>query len=374
MAHLWVCAPFLMIWMQVPVVRRGIPESGADKIQAFIVVIVAYLIVRTWLAFRDPPSLPWEYVFPPIDVAVVSVLIWFGNRDPLSNIALLYFFPIAEAAGTLNVAWTASVGALVLAGAGLATHGFRTEEPFNTGFRYFFIIVMAALLSALAKAAARARTEQGVAQDRVRIAMEMHDGVQGHLMTISRQLELAEALGERDPRRAAEVVAESREGARLAADELRFLVQRLRAPSLAEGFLPGLKQFAHNLVTRNGMELRFEVHGEPYELGETAENALFRIAQESLTNAVRHSGATEVRVDVEFDLIGVALKVRDNGVGLPGEKADGFHAGIESMSERAQEVGGSVKIESVEGGGVLVSAYLPRQLEKHSPWRRASKS
>jgi signal transduction histidine kinase len=375
MAHLWVCAPFLVIWMRVPSVRVGIPPEGAERLQAFIVVVTGYLLLRTWLAFRDPKSLPWEYVFPPIDVAVISVLIAMGNKDPLGNVALLYFFPIAEAAGTLSVSWTISVAAMAIAGAGLASNGFVTTDTFATAFRYFFFLVMATLLTMLSRIAAAVREQAGVARDRNRIAMEMHDGVQGHLVTIARQLELAEAMATRDSARSAQIIGETRSGARLAADELRFLVQRLRAPSLAEGFLPALKQFAHNQTSRNGLELEFQVIGEPYILDADQENALFRIAQESLTNVVRHAEAKRVVVEVRYAPELIELQVRDDGKGFDDgiEFDSGIHAGLDGMRQRAQGLSGSVRIESKAGEGTNVLVMLPRHLERVNLWRNVSK-
>lgn len=316
------------------------------KIQTFLGVVVAYLLARTWLAFRDPEKLEWEVVFPPIDVAVISMLIWLGNRDPLSNVSLLYFFPLAQAAGTLNLRWSVAVALMVVVGAALATHGLKSEEPFNAFFRYFFILVMGSLITLLARAAASLREELGVAKDRNRIALEMHDGVQGHLVTIARQLELVEHIAEPNPARAKLIAAEARESTRLAADELRYLVQRMRAPSLAEGFIPALRQFTHNQATRNEIEYAFSVTGEAKELSREGEHALFRIAQEALNNILRHANATRIEVNLAFGE-GVTLQVCDNGTGF---EPDLDSPGLLGMQRRAEAVGGHLTIHSDSNG------------------------
>jgi signal transduction histidine kinase len=354
MAHLWVCVPFLVIWMIVPEAHKGIADENFVAIQSFLWFVIAYLLVRSWLAFKNPPWLAWEYVFPPIDVAIVSLLIGLGNRDPLSNIGLLYFFPVAQAAGTLSTRWVAVVAAMSLLGTWLATDGLRSEEPFNTAFRYFFIFVLGSLFTKLALAAAALRAQLGIARDRNRIAMEMHDGVQAHLMTLSKQLELAGALALAKPDRAAELAREGSETARLAADELRYLVNRMRAPSLERGFLPALRTFVDTVCTRHGLIYEFEVDGEERLLSRESEHAAFRIAQEALTNSVRHASASRIAVKVVYDESELTLAVQDNGAGCD---PDIESEGLDGMRHRARDAGGTLTISS--DGGTRVEATLP---------------
>lgn len=363
MAHLWLCAPFLIVWFSEPGVRTSLPYGSFSKLQVFVSIVCVYLLARTYLAFKDPPWLRWDYWFPPIDVLIVSSLIRLGDQEPLSNVSLLYFFPLAEAAGTLSVAWAATIAAWVFASCALATNGFITSDPFAAWFRYFFIGVMASLFTWLARANADIREQLGVARDRNRIALEMHDGVQGHLMTIASRLELAQRLAQKNPDRAAEIAGESRETARLAADELRFLVQRLRAPGLREGFLPALKQFAHNQCERNGLAYHFEVAGEPFALSAEAENALFRSAQEAMTNILRHAHASEVEVRVTFTPDEVRLNVVDNGVGFDLSSANHQqeqHAGLEGMTSRAEALAGRMILTTAPESGVEVTIEIPR--------------
>jgi signal transduction histidine kinase len=347
----------------MPEVRREISTDSFERLLLVVPAVLGYLVVRTVLVFRQP-NLPWEYIYPPIDVGIISLLISMGNRDPLSNVALLYMLPVAEAAGTLSVRWAASVAVFVLIGVALATDGLKTTDPFNTWFRYFLMLVMASLITTVARAQAALREQLGVARDRNRIALEMHDGVQGHLITVASQLELAQRLAVQNPERAGEVVTESREMTRQAADELRFLVQRLRAPSLSQGFLPALKQFAHNLCSRNGLGLEFESKGEPYDLDPHAENALFRIAQEALNNVVRHANATTVWVYADFEADHVLLRIRDDGVGFDEterQNTENLQAGLDGMRSRATENGGNLAIRSLPGAGTEVEASFRRE-------------
>ena len=306
---------------------------------------------------KGSPRLQWEYLFPPIDVAIVSALIWLANRDPLSNIGLLYFFPLAEAAGTLKIRWSLAVAAMVLAGAAFATHGLRSEEPFNAAFRYFLIFVVGSLITLLARASASMREQLGVARDRKRIAMEIHDGVQGHLTTISKQLELTQLLVSSDADRAIELVVEGQETARLAADELRYLVSRMRAPALAQGFVPALRAFLDRIASRHGLAYTFEVEGADLEICVESEHAAFRIAQESLTNVVRHANARAVDIRLILTHETVELRINDDGTGFDSEsKSDG----LDGMRQRAESVRGRLSVTSRLGVGTSVEATLPR--------------
>lgn len=370
LAHVWACAPFLVAWMLDLRMRRLLGPEAVAQLQPVIVLTLVYLAARTWLAWRDPDRLKWHYVFPPIDVALVSAILFLSHRGPMSNITLLFFLPMIQASGSLNVRWAAAVGLLVVFGTALSTLGAteivpqhvpRTtrellqEDPLNVVFRIYFLIVLSSLMAYQALIAAGLKERLAVAADRNRIAMDMHDGVQGHLIALASQLELLERMAARDPERAVEIAREGRENVRQAADELRFLVQRLRAPALEDGFIPALRQYAHNLCERHGLRLEFRIDGTERPLEPDVENALFRIAQESITNVVKHAAATAVEVCVTFDDRAAELTVTDDGHGL-GQAREGV--GLLSMKERATRVGGATQIQS-DVKGTQVKATFP---------------
>lgn len=365
LAHLWVCTPFALVWVDMPEVRRHLTNQAAQNLWVCIVIVLIYLATRTYLAFKDPPWIKWDLVYPPIDVAIVSLFLYFADSNPLSNIALLYFLPIAEAAQTLNVRWAAAVATMTIAGSIFASLSTPIEEwtPFNITFRFFFLVLMSSLLTILAKQAAEIRAQLRVEADRNRLALEMHDGLQGSLITAASQMELAQMVAVSDPERAAQIAGESRQTVRQATDELRFLVQRMRAHELTGGFEPALRQYANNICERNGIALTFELEGVPVRLSAETENAMFRIAQESLNNILRHAQAQSVRVQLRFGADRIELKVQDDGVGLGAASKSGVdHAGLDSMKMRAEENGGSFKIGPAEPRGTQVEVSLPRRL------------
>jgi signal transduction histidine kinase len=364
LAHLLVCSPFALYWVNAPEVRRYLTDAAARNLWICIISVFAYLGIRTVLALKNPSWLKWDFIYPPIDVAVVSLFLYFADSNPLSNIAVLYFLPIAEAAQTLNWRWAAAVAAMSIAGSLLATLNTPIDEwtPFNVAFRFFFVIVMSSLLTALAKQAAEIRSQLRVEADRNRLAMEMHDGLQGNLITAATQMELVQHLAKQDPKRAAEIAGESRLTVRQATDELRFLVQRLRTHELVGGFEPALRQYASNICERNGLRLDFELVGEVARLNPDVENALFRVSQEALNNVLRHANACIVSIQLRFDPERASVSISDDGVGFPEEAVTKStdHTGLDGMKMRAEELGGTFRIMHREPMGATVEVSIPR--------------
>lgn len=361
LAHIWVLSPFAFLWLYNPQVARPLEPGSMLSMRAFTFSVLAYFALRTFLAFKDPRWLRWQYVYPPIDVFLVTVMLHIGDKDPLGNITLMYLLPIAEAAGTLNVLYAASIGVLSIVGTALASldHFVHAEKPYNVAFRALFLVVMSSLFTFLARRAAEFRGRAQVAADRNRLALEMHDGVQAQLIAAASQMELVQHLAPKDGARASEIAHESRGTLRQAADELRFLVQRLRAPAMGEGFLPALRQYAHNFCERFGLALNFQAEGHPQSMTAEQENALFRIAQESLTNIVKHANATAVDVFVRFHGDEVHLTVSDDGCGLSDNGSGEGHVGLESMAERAHKMGGMLVVRPNNDKGTRVDATLP---------------
>lgn len=362
MAHLWACAPFVVAWHLFPQLRQEHRAEVLDALQVLCRVAAVALVARTVLAWLDPPWLAWDYVFPVVDLLMVTLALYL-RRDPNSVLMFAYFLPIAEAASTLNVRWASVVGLLSVGAAALVTYGQSVVGPIEAGFRLFILYIVARLLTWMGRLAADLRADLTVAADRNRIALEMHDGVQGQLITIASRLELTRHVAPRDGARAAALASDTRDLARQAADELRFLVQRLRTPELGKGFLPALKQYVHHLGERNDLAVTFGVTGEEYALAPEVEHALFRIVQESLTNTLKHAAARNVTLEVTYEPQAVRCALVDDGTGFTleaGSASQGEHWGLESMRLRAERVDGVLHLETTPGSGTTVTATVPR--------------
>ena len=200
--------------------------------------------------------------------------------------------------------------------------------------------------------------ELSVLEERARLARELHDAVSQKLFSIRAKASAAGVLVGRDPGRA---VAEIESVASLAGQahaELRAVIDGLAPPDLAAGELAGsLRSYAVLAGRTYGAEVRF--HAEPLpELGPQRETAVYRVAQEALHNALRHSGAAVVCVSLTARRRRVVLEVSDRGRGFAPEAAPGG-LGLSSMRERAASAGGTLTVRSAPGEGTLVRLELP---------------
>ena len=203
--------------------------------------------------------------------------------------------------------------------------------------------------------------ELSIVEERNRLARELHDSVTQTLFSLSLTAESAATLAESDPVRAREQLLSVR---RLAADalkEMRSLIFELRPAELdVDGLVPTLRKRIDVLrrVYRRDIDLR--VRGER-RLEPSAEAHVFRIVQEALQNALKHSQAA--RLDVELAMLDgrVIATVRDDGIGFDPEAAKrrSGRLGLTSMEERARELGGTLEIESHPGDGAVVRLEAP---------------
>ncbi|WP_026423383.1 sensor histidine kinase [Actinokineospora inagensis] len=203
-------------------------------------------------------------------------------------------------------------------------------------------IAMADLVVRERRSAARIG-ELSAAAERNRLARDLHDSLGHHLTAIAVQLDKAGAFRAHDPAVADRAVADARQSARLALEDVRASVGALRTPV-------SLVTALRDLVDGSAATLRVE--GDERPLDQAAVTTLYRAAQEALTNASRHSGATRVTVTLRFTAAEVCLTVRDNGRGFT-SPAPGF--GLVGLRERAAIVGGVVAVDSAPGAGTTVS-------------------
>ena len=198
--------------------------------------------------------------------------------------------------------------------------------------------------------------ELSIVEERNRLARELHDAVSQKLFGVVLTAESAATLLDRDPDAAREQLTRLGGLAREAQEELRALIDELRPPSLAtEGLATALRKHVAVLRRVFGVDVGLRVAGAP-RLDPEAEGEVFRIAQEALQNAVRHSHAERVEVRLEADNGRVDLAVADDGIGFEAANPElrGRRLGLTSMEERARAVGGVLTIESEPGAGTTV--------------------
>jgi signal transduction histidine kinase len=203
--------------------------------------------------------------------------------------------------------------------------------------------------------------ELSVVEERTRLARELHDSVTQTLFSLGLTVEAAAQLAERDPERAREEIHTVRELARDALEELRSVVFELRPAELGtDGLAATLRK--HVDVLRRVYKARIEVDldGER-PLAPEVEREVFRVAQEALANALKHARPTRVELRLRQPNGRIVLTVADDGVGFDqGGQAQGRHLGLVSMQERAEALGGELRIDSRPGEGTTVTLDLSR--------------
>ncbi|TDD37094.1 sensor histidine kinase [Actinomadura sp. KC06] len=190
------------------------------------------------------------------------------------------------------------------------------------------------------------------AQERNRLAREIHDSLGHHLTAIAVQLEKADAFAELDPSGAREAVGNARWSADRALTEVRQSVRALgRRPFRLTDALTDL------INHLDGLTISLDVTGDEEGRPLASLTALYRAAQEALTNACRHSGATNVRLTLAYEDTGATLTIKDNGQGFPAhEDAEGF--GLRGMRDRIALLDGSLDLASGPAG-TTISIRVP---------------
>jgi len=206
------------------------------------------------------------------------------------------------------------------------------------------------------------RQELATLETRNRFARDLHDSVKQQVFATSLQIAAARNMISRNPDSASGHLDQADELVRQAQRELNVLIHEMRPAALGDkGLATALREYAESWSRGSEIPAEVRIRGErgiPLE----AEQALFRVAQEALANAARHSGASAVELDLNYTPDSVTLRVTDDGRGFdPEEPGDGF--GLQSMRGRLAALGGGVSVESKPGEGTRVEGVCPLRKE-----------
>jgi signal transduction histidine kinase len=200
-------------------------------------------------------------------------------------------------------------------------------------------------------------------EERARIAREFHDTLEQALAGIGLQLNGLANVLRNLPGEALRILEVARSMVRHSQEEAKRSVRNLRTFALEKSNLPAaLSQLA--VQTRNGWSGNIEVgvSGTTCHLPARVETHLLRISQESINNAIKHGAPKNVRVDLTFGYDSLRLSVADDGCGFEAEEmtqSPAGHFGLLGMRERAEKIGGALKIRSAPGAGTRVELSLP---------------
>ncbi|MEM8632824.1 MAG: cache domain-containing protein [Pseudomonadota bacterium] len=257
----------------------------------------------------------------------------------------------------------------------VATARAEVETRIQRTFLYIGGITLAALLSVFASGMVITVRERRLAdarlkeltqrvldtqeEERGRVARELHDSISQILVGVRYTLDLArKRMAAGDPR-AAENLASGIGSLSSAIQEVRRISRDLRPGTLDDlGLGPALKSLTEEFSDRTGIETEFETVVFRNRLDPDAKIALYRIAQEALTNIERHAAATKVTVKVFGHKRGATLRITDNGRGIESKNAGKSGIGLRNMQERVEQLDGNLRILSSRTGTVI-EAQVP---------------
>jgi signal transduction histidine kinase len=328
-------------------------------------------------------TVAWRRTQPLLAVVVmlgcwIFMNVFLTEVEPL-QIPLVGVLLISYAAGAYTTGWAAVAAPFVIAGGMTAVVASFDEQVFTdfvfpTGFALVAWVAgrglstRARLTEELHEASVRAQeaheeeVARAAADERRRIAREMHDVVAHSVSVMVVQAGGARRILERDPRRAVEAAAQIEDVGRAAMVEMRRLLGVLhhgedetgRAPQ------PTLREL-DGLVERSraaGLPVTLAVEGEPRPLPPGKDLAAYRVIQEALTNAIKHAGSAPTSVTVRWQASWLELEIVDTG-GKAMNGTNGSGHGLVGMEERMRLYDGTVRTGRKTGGGFEVVARLP---------------
>ncbi len=253
--------------------------------------------------------------------------------------------------------------------------GFLLASEGIVSFRTSFIwplILIAIGLNYLLGRSTRERMERvrsrqlATAEERVRIARELHDIVAHSVSVMTVQIAAARRVASKDPAAAETALASAEDTGRQSLDELRRIVNVLRAggsaayePAPSEP-LPGLTNIPKlvNGMREANLDVTLTLEGEAPEVSPSVGLAAYRVMQEALTNVLRHAPKANVKALVSYDPDEIELQIVDDGEGVDEERTPSVGHGIVGMRERVAAVGGRVDV-GPDNGGWMVHAFIP---------------
>ncbi len=197
--------------------------------------------------------------------------------------------------------------------------------------------------------------------ERQRLSRLMHDGPAQALSNFILQTEIAMRLFDIDKEKAREELSSLKSASTNTFKKVRDFIFELRPMMLDDlGLVPTLRRYIEALQEHSGADIRFSFTGTERRLESYLEILVFRAAQELLSNAVRHSGATQVKIQFDMTETNIKVIVDDNGKGFDVAILDGrSHMGIKVIRERIEMLGGYVQVDSVIGQGTRITLQVP---------------
>ncbi|HEY0601479.1 MAG TPA: sensor histidine kinase [Herpetosiphonaceae bacterium] len=378
-AYAMILAALIMFIIVPPALPLWRFYSTILTLSGLLVLNLVLNDLERWL-----PPLRADIVYLLTAAVLVLLANWLGQPSSFSLLPFLLFMLASQAIVTLRARYALLYTLLIVLGwmallwidRPSLLHVLGSAASLVPGLIFvmiFSVVVMRfaeqntrmeALLHELQRAnaelaAAREREKDlAVAEERVRLARDIHDGLGHHLTVLNVQLQAAAKLIERDPDRAATAITTSREVAQAALDEVRQSVAAMRRTPLDGRALDeALRSLVQEFDRHSPLEAGFEQHGIAIPLLPAASMTIYRAAQEGLTNAQKHASAARVTVRLVWTPAQVRLVVQDDGSQPSIDAGGGF--GLAGLRERAEQLGGTFSAGAQPDHGFTLELALP---------------
>ena len=350
---------------------------------AWLKVIWPLLIGAPLALRRRAPLLGWTIIWAGISLQALIT----GNSP--EGLELIFVLGVGSYSVAAHSTLRRALAGLAVTAAGATIYGLANHDIMsgNTGNEwsaaFFAIAILAAWLAgvfvrgrreavaqAARTAAAERRAERAVADERARMARELHDIVSHNLSVVVLQAAGAQAAGGPDTGPTLEKIERS---GRQALVEMRRLLGVLREPDepapAALSPQPGIAELAALVegVRAAGLPVVLVIDGDPGQLPAAVDISAYRIVQEALTNVLKHAGQASAQVGVRCGADEVLIEVTDDGAGPRAARPAGGH-GLAGMRERVALFGGELTAGPQPDGGFAVRARLPLGEQPRPAW------
>lgn len=327
-----------------------------DKIFDRVVYFLLQLIIGSLIYFFEKASAFNVLIFLPL--VAQTVLLFSSYWLFAANVAaILTFVGVAFIAGIpVQNIWTNILS--FLAGqlfVVIFTQAISDEESAR--------LKVEKMASELMQANTRLRDYAGkveeltLIKERSRLAREIHDGLGHSLTTINMQIKATQAVLQKNPEKAKEMLGSAQQITKDALEEVRDSVFALRSSSESPVTLENQLKTLISKSEPSGIQARFKLTGKRRELSPKVEYTLYRTAQESLNNILKHSHASHLWITLDYlQPKTTRLSIRDDGVGAD-ELDEGY--GMQGLRERVNLVGGKIDFQTSQGKGLTVTIEVP---------------
>ncbi len=375
----------IQAWMHWALVAVGFfqmlyrPAYGywAPNFVAYLLILVLLMAFNGYFHYlvlsKRPVTWRWVMAFCTLDMALLSAAVAISNGFSHYYFHLLYYPPLAFLAVVftsfrLNMALVTVVAVIYLAlslavGDGLDTGASEEKALLMRIFVMYLIVALVNLISRFERRrwSQAVGREQALMRERTEVAKTIHNTMAQSAYMIGLGIDRVRQLADKSNRDLMSALEETASLSRSSMWELRHPIE---IGEIFDGIELGdvLESLVASFSSISLVPAEFVQSGDEPPLPTATRGALFSIAHNALTNALRHSNAGHVRVSLEFDDTALRLSVSDDGVGLPvGYKTRG--RGFRNMAEDAERAGGSLMVESgvAEGGTTVtcVASYKP---------------